>query len=93
MAMKLFKSHEQNTFHYLTSVCYKRVPVLSSEKAFEFFIESLSRTRRRNPFKFIGYVVMPPHEPGSVPIEMDWRGYWRSDDFESVVETAGNARL
>ena len=200
MTMKLFKSREQNIFHYVTSVCYKRVPVFRSEKACELFIEALLETRRQNPFKLIGYVVMPdhahlilnplgldiglvmgrlkstsaraildwvresghevslrkpaldvpqkrghthavwlkdfssidlwspkfirqklnyihlnpvraglckhpaewrwssyraylPHEPGSVPIEMDWRGSWRSDEFASVVETAGNARL
>ena len=91
--MKLFKSHEPNIFHYVTSVCYKRVPVFRSEKTCELFIEALAETRRRNPFKLVGYVVMPDHEPGSVPIEMDWCGYWREEEFESVVETAGNARL
>lgn len=200
MAMKLFKSHQPNIFHYVTSVCYKRVSVFRSEKACELFVEALSETRRRNPFKLVGYVVMPdhvhlilnplgrdisavmgrlkstsaraildwlretghevslrklalgapqkrshthavwlkdfssidlwtpkfirqklnyihlnpvraglckhpaewrwssyraylPHEPGSVPTEMDWRGYWSAEEFESVVETAGNARL
>jgi putative transposase len=198
--MKLFKSHEANTFHYVTTVCYKRVPVFRSERACELFIEALAETRRQNPFKLIGYVVMPdhahiilnplgrdigmvmarlkstsaraildwlreaghdvslrklaldvpqerghthavwlkdfssidlwspkfirqklnyihlnpvraglckhpaewrwssyraylPHEPGSVPIEMDWHGYWRDEEFESAVKAAGNARL
>ncbi|MDX6406818.1 MAG: REP-associated tyrosine transposase [Blastocatellia bacterium] len=198
--MKLFKSHEPNTFHYVTAVCFKRTPVFRSERACELFVEALAETRRRNPFKLIGYVLMPdhahlimnplsrdigllmgrikstsarsildwlresshlsslkklaldipqkkghthaiwlkdfssidlwsprfirqklnyihlnpvraglckhpaewkwssyraylPHEPGSVPIEMDWRGYWRDEEFGSFVETAGNARL
>jgi REP-associated tyrosine transposase len=198
--MKLFKSHEPNTFHYTTSVCYRRVPVFSSKKACSLFIEALVETRRRSPLKLIGYVIMPdhihliinplgrdisavmnqlksasarsiidwlketkygtslkklaldvsqkrahthavwqkgfssidlwspkfirqklnyihlnpvraglckhpaewkwssyraylPHEFGTVPIEMDWRGYWNEDDLKSGVETAGDARL
>src|SRR5712692_1019258 len=198
--MKLFKSNDPNVFHYTTSVCFKRVPVFHSERACELFIEALAETRRRCPFKLIGYVIMPdhvhmimsplnrdirivmgrvkstsardildwlaeeghavslkklaldvpqkrghthavwlkdfssidlwspkfvrqklnyihlnpvraglcehpaewkwssyraylPHEPGSVPIEIDWRGYWSKEEFASVVETAGNARL
>src|ERR1051325_258064 len=59
--MKLFKSQEPNIFHYTTSVCYRRVPVFRSEKACELFVEALAETRRRNPFKLIGYVVMPDH--------------------------------
>jgi putative transposase len=198
--MRLFKSHDPNIFHYTTSVCFKRVPVFRSEQACELFIEALAETRRRHPFKLVGYVVMPdhlhmilnplsrdisvvmgrikstsaraildwlresghvaslkklaldvpqkkghthalwlkdfssidlwsprfvrqklnyihlnpvraglckhpsewkwssyraylPHESGSVPIEMDWRAYWREEEFGSVAETAGNARL
>jgi len=59
--MKLFKSHDPNTFHYTTSVCHKRVPVFRSEHACNLFIEALAETRRRKPFKLIGYVVMPDH--------------------------------
>jgi REP element-mobilizing transposase RayT len=198
--MKLFKSHDPNTFHYTTSVCYKRVPVFSCERACEFFIEALSETKTLLPLKLIGYVIMPdhthlilnplardirkvmnslksgsarkiidwlresnyvsslrklaldvpqkrrhthslwqkdfssidlwsprfiqqklnyihlnpvraglckhpaewkwssyraylPHEPGSVPIEMDLRGYWSKDELELAVEPAGGARL
>jgi len=198
--MKLFKSQDANIFHYTTSVCYRRVPVFRSEKACELFMETLAETRRRNPFKLIGYVVMPdhvhlilnplgkdirlvmgrikstsarsiidwldqsghvaslkklaldipqkrghthavwlkdfssidlwspkfirqklncihlnpvraglckhpadwnwssyraylPHEPGGVPIEVDWQGYLKSEEFAASIETAGNARL
>lgn len=198
--MKLFKSHEPNTFHYTTSVCYRRVPVFRSERACEFFIKALAETRKRLPFKLIGYVVMPdhthlilnpincdisvimnslksatarqiidwlresnhtsslrklaletpqkrghthslwqrdfssidlwspkfmlqklhyihmnpvraglckhpadwkwssfrayaPHEPGAVPIDVDWRGYWEVDELKSGLEPAGSARL
>jgi putative transposase len=44
-------------------------------------------------WKWSSYSAYLPHEPGSVPIEMDWRGYWTESEFASVVETAGNARL
>jgi putative transposase len=198
--MKLFKSHEPNTFHYTTSVCYRRVPIFRNERACQLFIQALAETKKRLPFKLIGYVVMPdhahlilnpvncdispvmnslksaaarqiidwlkesnyvsslrrlalehpqkrghthsvwqkdfsaidlwspkfirqklnyihlnpvrgnlckhpaewkwssyraylPHETGSVPIEMDWRGYWEADELKSIVETAGGARL
>jgi putative transposase len=59
--MKLFKSHDPNTFHYTTSVCYQRVPIFRAEKACELFIEALAAARIRCPFKLIGYVIMPDH--------------------------------
>src|SRR5947208_17174525 len=59
--MKLFKSQDPNIFHYTTSVCYRRVPVFRSNKACQLFIDALAETRRLNPFKLIGYVVMPDH--------------------------------
>jgi putative transposase len=59
--MKLFKSHDPNTFHYTTSVCHKRVPVFRSDKTCDLFIEALAETRRRLPLKLIGYVIMPDH--------------------------------
>ena len=52
--MKLFKSHDPNTFHYTTSVCYRRVPVFRSDEACNLLIEALAETRRRLPLKLIG---------------------------------------
>jgi len=60
-SLKLFKSHEPNTFHRVTSVCYRRVPVFRSAYACDLFVDILAETRRRLPFKLIGYVVMPDH--------------------------------
>src|SRR6266496_6677248 len=106
--MKLFKSHEPNIFHYVTTVCYRRIPVFRAEKACELFIEALAETRRRYPdlnpvraglcdhpaqWKWSSYRAYLRHKLGSVPIEMDWRGYWSEGEFELAVETAGNARL
>ena len=59
--MKLFKSHEPNTIHYVTGVTFRRVPVFRSEVACAFFIETLAETRECYLFKLIGYVVMPDH--------------------------------
>ncbi|HEX7722488.1 MAG TPA: transposase [Pyrinomonadaceae bacterium] len=59
--MKLFKSNEPNTFHYVTLVTYNRVPVFRSDKACEIFVSTLREVRDRFPYKLIGYVVMPDH--------------------------------
>ena len=59
--MHLFKSHEPNLVHYVTAVTYNRVPVFKSEKACILFIEALAITREKEPFKLIGYVLMPDH--------------------------------
>jgi len=59
--MKLFKSHDANIFHYVTAVIFNRVPVFRSENACSFFIEALAETRYKQPFKLIGYVIMPDH--------------------------------
>ena len=59
--MHLFKSREQNLVHYVTCVTFNRVPVFRSEERCSLFIEALSDTRAKDPFKLIGYVVMPDH--------------------------------
>jgi len=59
--MKLFKSNEPNTFHYVTLVTFNRVPVFRSERACEIFISTLEAVRLRYPYKLIGYVIMPDH--------------------------------
>ena len=59
--MHLFKSHEPNLVHYITAVTYARVPVFRSENACSLMIEALATTRLKDPFKLIGYVIMPDH--------------------------------
>jgi putative transposase len=61
LSVKLFKSHDPNIFHYLTTVCFKRVPVFRSDIACRLFTKALAETRDRCEFKLIGYVVMPDH--------------------------------
>jgi len=59
--MKLFKSREPNLVHYVTAVTYKRVPVFSSERSCALLVQALVETRIKDPFKLIGYVIMPDH--------------------------------
>ncbi len=59
--MRLFKSKEQNLVHYVTSVTYNRVRLFQDDQLCSLFVEALSETRTKDPFKLIGYVVMPDH--------------------------------
>src|SRR5882762_7450770 len=59
--MKLYKSNEPNTFHYVTMVSYNRVPVFRGDEACQVFVEVLSEVREKFPYKLIGYVLMPDH--------------------------------
>lgn len=59
--MKLYKSNEPNTFHYVTLVTHNRVPVFRSEEACQIFVDILGEVRERFPYKLIGYVLMPDH--------------------------------
>ena len=59
--MHLFKSKEQNLAHYVTGVTYARVPIFRRDEIYSLFIEALSETRFKDPFKLIGYVLMPDH--------------------------------
>jgi REP-associated tyrosine transposase len=44
-------------------------------------------------WKWSSYRSYFPHEPGSLPIEIDQRGYRKEDNQESAETPAGNARL
>ena len=59
--MKLYKSNEPNTFHYVTLVTYHRASVFRSDVACQLFIDVLRETRERYPYKLVGYVLMPDH--------------------------------
>lgn len=43
--------------------------------------------------KWSSYRAYLSHAPGTVPIEIDWHGYWKEEELRGRVETAGNARL
>lgn len=59
--MRLFKSKEKNTFHYVTTVTYNRVKIFNDETACQIFTDCLNELRSIHPFKLIGYVIMPDH--------------------------------
>ena len=59
--MELRTKREPDTFHYITSVTFNRVPIFRSEKSCEIFVEQLNEVREKFPYKLIGYVVMPDH--------------------------------
>lgn len=59
--MRLFKSQQENLFHYVTLVTYQRVPIFKSRTACQLFIDKLAETRAKKPCKLIGYVMMPDH--------------------------------
>ncbi|HBB94501.1 MAG TPA: hypothetical protein DC054_03855 [Blastocatellia bacterium] len=61
LAMHLFKSKEQTLVHYFTGVTYARVPIFRRDEICSLFIEALSETRLKDPFKLIGYVLIPDH--------------------------------
>ena len=59
--MKLYKSNEPNTFHYVTMVSYNRVPVFRGDEACQVLVDVLREVREKFPYKLIGYMVMPDH--------------------------------
>jgi len=59
--MRLYKSNELNTFHYVTLVTHNRVPIFRNDFACGIFVDTLRETRDRYPYKLVGYVLMPDH--------------------------------
>src|SRR5687767_517317 len=59
--MELRVKSEPDTFHYITSVTFNRVPIFRSAKVCEILVDQLGEVREKFPYKLIGYVVMPDH--------------------------------
>jgi REP element-mobilizing transposase RayT len=59
--MTTFNSKEKNTFHYLTFVTFKRVPIFMSPIICQFFIDALAEIRKKHPLKLVAYVIMLDH--------------------------------
>jgi putative transposase len=47
--------------HFVTFSCYQRLPLLSSVRARDVFVNILTEVRDRHGFAVVGYVVMPEH--------------------------------
>ncbi len=48
-------------WHFITSSCYQRRPVLGSARRRDLFLKILEQVRRRYDFVVAGYMVMPEH--------------------------------
>lgn len=47
--------------HFITCSCYRRMPLLATERARNVFVKVLNEVRERYDFALLGYVVMPEH--------------------------------
>jgi putative transposase len=47
--------------HFITTSCYRRLPLLQKPQHRDLLLEVLERARRRYRFVVVGYVVMPEH--------------------------------
>jgi putative transposase len=70
MIKHLIRHYGRGHLHFITFSCYRRLPLLSSTRARNLFVQILSEVRDRHGFSLVGYVVMPEHvhllisEPG-----------------------------
>ena len=44
-------------------------------------------------WKWSSYRAYLPHQPGDVPIEVDWRAYWKEEEFETGKQAGGSPPL
>jgi putative transposase len=61
MKQRLRRRYGLGQLHFITCSCYRRVPLLGTERARHLFLKILSEVRERHDFALIGYVVMPEH--------------------------------
>jgi putative transposase len=58
---KLRRCYGQGDLHFLTFSCHRRLPLLGTAHARNFFVKILGEVRTHFRFPLIGYVVMPEH--------------------------------
>jgi putative transposase len=61
MKLRLRRRYGLGQLHFITCSCYRRMPLLGTERARHLFLKILSEVRERYDFALIGYVVMPEH--------------------------------
>jgi putative transposase len=61
MPARLHRTYGSHHLHFITCSCYRRLPLLGSERARDRFLSILEETRERYHFVVVGYVVMPEH--------------------------------
>jgi putative transposase len=61
MKQRLRRRYGLGQLHFITCSCYRRAPLLGTERARNLFLKVLNEVRERHDFALIGYVVMPEH--------------------------------
>jgi len=58
---RLKRYYTGRDLHFITCSCYRRRPLLGTERRRDLFLKVLEQTRQRYQFVVVGYVVMPEH--------------------------------
>ena len=61
MPKRLHRYYGAGYAHFITTSCYRRLPLLGSARSRDLFLRVLEQVRRRYHFVVLGYVVMPEH--------------------------------
>ena len=61
MPQGLKRYYGKQDLHFLTFRCYRRLPLLGTQRARDVFVREVSRARTEHGFHLVGYVVMPEH--------------------------------
>ena len=61
MPSGLHRTYGARHLHFITSSCYRRLPLLDSPQARDRFLSILEQARQCYRFVVVGYVVMPEH--------------------------------
>ena len=61
MPNKLRRYYGAGYLHFITTSCYRRLPLLRTIRARNVFVKALGAIRDRYKFLLVGYVVMPEH--------------------------------
>jgi len=61
MPTRLHRYYGAGYSHFITTSCYRRLPLLGSARNRDLFLQVLEQTRRCYRFVVVGYVVMPEH--------------------------------
>ncbi|MFQ5862919.1 MAG: transposase [Candidatus Brocadiales bacterium] len=58
---KLVRFDFPENIHFITTSCYNRLSLFSSDKMKTTFIQSVKHIRNKYDFKLFGYIIMPEH--------------------------------
>jgi putative transposase len=58
---KLHRHYGAGYLHFITTSCYRRLPLLARPQNRDLLLEVLERVRQRYRFVVVGYVIMPEH--------------------------------